>query len=117
MPSFFEKTDSGATEFAYTYDAAGNRQSFTDANGTTTNYEYDNAGRVIRAEVNGVTSADWQYDAVGNILTFRTFNSSGNIASTTTRQYHENNVNFSLLLFPSCHLFPSSSVDRRRYLS
>ena len=51
---------------AYTYDAAGNRKTYSDGT-TTVTYTYDAADRVIQATQGAARSPPGLYDAVGNI--------------------------------------------------
>ena len=53
------------SQFIYTYDALGRRQTMTTLEGTT-NYGYDPAGRLIHVEIPGGRVIDYVYDAMGN---------------------------------------------------
>lgn len=53
---------------AWTYDARGNKTSYTDANGNITRWYYDAADRKS-AELNGAgILSQWRYDAAGNMI-------------------------------------------------
>lgn len=61
--------DHGAVIASYTYDAAGNRATYT-ANGVTTVYQYDSANRP-RFATTGDNVVEWQYDRAGNLTQYR----------------------------------------------
>ncbi len=74
----------GANLHSYTYDASGNRLSFTSANGTinythddqdrllsagTTSYTYGSNGELKTKTIPGVGTTSYTYDALGNLMT------------------------------------------------
>ncbi|RKP50393.1 RHS repeat protein, partial [Trinickia fusca] len=57
----------------WTYDAAGNKTSWTDANGNVSRWAYDAANRKI-AELSAVgTLSTWNYDAASNVVSAQVY--------------------------------------------
>jgi YD repeat-containing protein len=84
----------------YTYDAAGNRQTWTDyPNNTKWTYTIDANGRVavatgvspITGTTTTTTAQNWAYDTVGNVLSY-TEKVNGTLTKSTTSLYNLNDL-------------------------
>jgi YD repeat-containing protein len=76
--------ENGAVIASYTYDAAGNRATYT-AGAVTTSYTYDNQHRVITA-TSGSQSSEWWYDQQGNVSSYTEYK-DGARQKTTDYQF------------------------------
>ncbi|AMO95566.1 RHS Repeat family protein [Collimonas fungivorans] len=57
----------------WTYDAAGNKTSYTDANGNRTSWYYDAANRKVAELSAAGTLSEWKYDAASNMVSARIY--------------------------------------------
>lgn len=57
----------------WTYDAAGNKTSYTDANGNRTSWYYDAANRKTAELSAAGTLSEWAYDAASNMVSARVY--------------------------------------------
>ena len=71
--------DVAQSTIQYTYDALGNRTSFTDANTNTTDYVYDALQRLTSITQPGVITSSFDYDVQDNLILV----TDGNSNSTT----------------------------------
>ncbi len=107
--NLLDSTDGLGYRESYTYNALGQKTSFTNKNGATWNYEYDQAGRLVKeiapavevsealvdgaGRLTGVVQRSWQrlatvleYDALGN-LSKRTEAAGSSQARSTRYDY------------------------------
>jgi len=76
---------------SFTYNPLGNLSETIEQNGDPVGYQYDAQGLVTQENFADKTSESFTYDAHGNLLTARTYDSSGNLTGTTTLEYNAAN--------------------------
>ncbi|SFC97263.1 RHS repeat protein, partial [Collimonas sp. OK412] len=84
----------------WTYDAAGNKTSYTDANGNRTSWYYDAANRKIAELSAAGTLSVWSYDAASNMTSTRVYGDAvvlpaGGTLPTAVNQNNYRQTNYS----------------------